>query len=124
MPAQTRQRIAAEALKLFAANGYAATSVADIERAAGLKPGAGGLYSHFKSKRDVLAAAVASVVAVADSAYAAHAALPLTDVRSELTVIARGSLLLFDATGDWVRLRVKEGDNFPELFHGEADLSA
>ena len=123
MAVQTAQRLAQEALKLFAEQGYAGTSVADIERAAGLKPGAGGLYAHFTSKEELLAAAVASAVAVADSAYALHAALPLGDVRSELTVIARGSLLLFDRTEDWVRLRLKEGDRFPELFTGDADLS-
>src|SRR4029077_14961380 len=79
---QTRQRIAEESLKLFAVKGYAGTSVADIEEPAGLKPGAGGLYAHFDSKRDVLAAAVESAVAVADSAYALHATLPLADLRS------------------------------------------
>jgi len=121
---QTRERIAGEALKLFAEKGYAGTSVADIEQAAGLKPGAGGLYAHFGSKRDVLAAALASAVSVADGAYALHATLPLDDLRSELTVIARGSLQLFDATGDWIRVRLKEAQQFPDLFAGDADLSA
>jgi AcrR family transcriptional regulator len=124
VPAQTRQRIAEEALRLFADKGYAGTSVAEIERAAGLKPGAGGLYAHFESKRDVLAAAVGSSVGVANAAYSMHAALPLEDPRAELTVIVRGSLLLFDATGDWIRVRLKEHDQFPELFAGDADLSA
>lgn len=50
----------AEALKLFAAKGYAATSVADIQRASGLAPGSGALYKHFSSKRELLEAAVAS----------------------------------------------------------------
>lgn len=55
----TRGRIIEEALRLFAERGYNATSVAEIEAAAGLSPGAGGLYRHFKSKYEVLAAAVA-----------------------------------------------------------------
>lgn len=54
-----RDRLLAEALKLFAAKGYAATSVADIQRAAGLAPGSGALYKHFGSKRELLEAAVA-----------------------------------------------------------------
>lgn len=54
----TRERIIAESLRLFAERGYAATSVAEIEAAAGLSPGAGGLYRHFKSKYEVLAAAI------------------------------------------------------------------
>ncbi|WP_066373712.1 TetR/AcrR family transcriptional regulator [Herbidospora mongoliensis] len=55
----TRGRIIEAALRLFAERGYNATSVAEIEAAAGLSPGAGGLYRHFKSKYEVLAAAVA-----------------------------------------------------------------
>ncbi|MFD0856079.1 TetR family transcriptional regulator, partial [Actinomadura adrarensis] len=34
----TRERIVSEALRLFADRGYAATSVAEIEAAAGLSP--------------------------------------------------------------------------------------
>ena len=72
----------------------------------------------------MLAAAVGSAVAVADAAYSVHAALPLGDLRSELTVIARGSLRLFDATADWIRVRLRESEHYPELFAGDADLSA
>ena len=50
----------ATALQLFAAKGYGATSVADIQQAAGLAPGSGALYKHFSSKRALLEAAVAS----------------------------------------------------------------
>lgn len=58
MPDSGRGRLLAEALKLFAAKGYAATSVADIQRASGLAPGSGALYKHFASKRELLEAAV------------------------------------------------------------------
>jgi AcrR family transcriptional regulator len=58
MPDSGRDRLLAEALRLFAANGYAATSVADIQRASGLAPGSGALYKHFASKRELLEAAV------------------------------------------------------------------
>jgi AcrR family transcriptional regulator len=57
-PSRGRDRLLAEALKLFAAKGYAATSVADIQRASGLAPGSGALYKHFGSKRELLEAAV------------------------------------------------------------------
>ena len=60
MAVSTRERIIAEALRLFAERGYAATAVAEIEAGAGLSPGAGGLYRHFRSKEEVLAAAVAA----------------------------------------------------------------
>jgi len=54
-----RDRLLGEALRLFADKGYAATSVADIQRASGLAPGSGALYKHFVSKRELLEAAVA-----------------------------------------------------------------
>ena len=59
MLASGRDRLLSAALRLFAAKGYAATSVADIQRASGLAPGSGALYKHFGSKRELLEAAVA-----------------------------------------------------------------
>ena len=56
--ATTRERIVEEAMRLFSEHGYAGTSIAKIEAAAGLTPGAGGLYHHFKSKEAVLAAGI------------------------------------------------------------------
>src|SRR3954468_18996256 len=58
MQRSTRERIVSGALRVFAERGYSATSVAEIEAASGLSPGAGGLYRHFKSKYEVLAAAM------------------------------------------------------------------
>ena len=54
----TRQRIIAEAMRLFGEQGYAATTVAQVEAAAGLSPGSGSLYRHFPSKRALLAEGV------------------------------------------------------------------
>src|SRR5262249_49902450 len=54
----TRERILIEAMRLFGERGYEATTVAEIEAAAGLTPGSGGLYRHFRSKADLLAAGV------------------------------------------------------------------
>jgi len=58
MPTSGRDRLLGAALKLFAAKGYPATSVADIQRESGLAPGSGALYKHFASKRELLEAAV------------------------------------------------------------------
>ncbi|HTX97388.1 MAG TPA: TetR/AcrR family transcriptional regulator [Mycobacterium sp.] len=73
-----RDRLLAEALKLFATKGYAATSVADIQRASGLAPGSGALYKHFGSKRELLEAAVAhrtdSIVAAREQSDAGQPA--------------------------------------------------
>lgn len=53
----TRERLLQAAVTLFARQGYAETSVADIQRECGLAPGSGALYKHFSSKRELLEAA-------------------------------------------------------------------
>lgn len=53
----TRERLLDAAITLFARQGYAQTSVADIQRACGLAAGSGALYKHFSSKRELLEAA-------------------------------------------------------------------
>jgi AcrR family transcriptional regulator len=47
----TKERIAREALYLFSAKGYAATSVRDIAAAVGIKDSS--LYNHYKSKQEI-----------------------------------------------------------------------
>lgn len=54
----TRERLVTEAMRLFCEQGYRATSVAQIEAAAGLAPGSGALYHHFKSKEALLDAGI------------------------------------------------------------------
>ncbi|MFE3543590.1 TetR/AcrR family transcriptional regulator [Nocardia sp. NPDC059177] len=58
MTPTTRERIMTEALRLFGEQGFAKTSVAQIEQAAGLSGGSGALYRHFKSKDELLVRAV------------------------------------------------------------------
>lgn len=52
--ASTRDRLLDAALELFADQGYASTSIADIQQACGLSPGSGALYKHFPSKKALL----------------------------------------------------------------------
>ena len=52
----TRERIITEATRLFAVQGIRATTVAQIEGAAGLRPGSGGLHRHFATKDDLIKA--------------------------------------------------------------------
>src|ERR1700730_10327482 len=79
MTRSTRERIVSEALRLFAERGYSATSVAEIEAASELSPGAGGLYRHFKSKYEVLAAAM--------SEHAARTRSQIADALAEVNAI-------------------------------------
>jgi AcrR family transcriptional regulator len=62
----TRQRIITEALRLFGERGYAATTIAQIEDAAGLSPGSGSLYRHFRSKDQLLYEAIGETLADRD----------------------------------------------------------
>ena len=54
----TRERLVTEAMRLFSEKGYGATSVSQIEAAAGLAAGSGALYHHFKSKEALLDAGI------------------------------------------------------------------
>ncbi|MBW8485696.1 TetR/AcrR family transcriptional regulator [Actinomadura parmotrematis] len=115
MAASTRQRIISEALRLFAEKGYAATSIGAIEKAAGLSPRSGALYTHFASKEKVMAAAVDDAVRLAESGFALAPMLPLGDLRAELTLVARASLALMDNWRDLIRVMTKECDLFPAV---------
>jgi AcrR family transcriptional regulator len=111
----TRERILTCALRLFAERGFSGTSVAAIEEAAGLSPGSGAMYAHFKSKQEVLEAAVRHAMALADSGLSLVPLLPLGDVRAELTLIARGSLLLMSSWRDLALVLIKEAGSSPAL---------
>ncbi|WP_054814746.1 TetR/AcrR family transcriptional regulator [Nocardia arizonensis] len=111
----TRNRIVAEALRLFAEQGYASTSVAAIEEAAGLSPRSGALYTHFGSKQQVLAAAVEAAVELAETGFALAPMFPLGDLRAELVLVGRGSLLLMSNWRNLIRVMIKESDQFPEV---------
>ncbi len=50
----TRDRLLDAAIALFASQGYASTTVADIQQACGLSPSSGALYRHFESKNALL----------------------------------------------------------------------
>ncbi|RKS72310.1 TetR family transcriptional regulator [Actinomadura pelletieri DSM 43383] len=115
----TRERIVAESLRLFAERGYAATSVAEIEAAAGLSPGAGGLYRHFRSKEEVLASAVREhidltrrqISDVLDQA-------PVHGDRSleiRLRATCEAGLAKMRAEQDLIRVLFRDLDQFPHL---------
>ncbi|WP_147131030.1 TetR/AcrR family transcriptional regulator [Nocardia ninae] len=58
MADSTRERVMAAALRLFGEQGFARTTVTQIERAAGLSGGSGAMYRHFRSKDELLVEAV------------------------------------------------------------------
>src|SRR4051812_5041837 len=56
--APTRERLMDVAMRLFATNGFAGTTVGDIEHEAGLTRRGGGFYRHFRSKTEILTAGI------------------------------------------------------------------
>jgi AcrR family transcriptional regulator len=122
MSSKTRDRIIDEAMRLFSQHGYAATSIAKIEAAAGLSPGAGGLYHHFASKEAVLAAGIERQLARLDALREIRRVFaPLGDLRSELTLIARYVLAELDAEAELLRLLASEARNRPQLLATAVD---
>src|SRR5690349_15763374 len=95
--APTRERLVTEAMRLFSTKGFEATSVSQIEAAAGLAPGSGALYHHFKSKHALLDAGIDRQLdrrrAMQDirTLFAG-----LGDLRAELTVLGRYLLSIVD----------------------------
>ncbi|MEU6038512.1 TetR/AcrR family transcriptional regulator [Actinomadura sp. NPDC047616] len=55
-PSPTRERIMDATLELVLVRGFGGTAVTDIEAGAGLSPGSGSFYRHFRSKREVFEA--------------------------------------------------------------------
>jgi AcrR family transcriptional regulator len=115
----TRERILTEAMRLFGEQGYEPTTIAEIEAAAGLTPGSGGLYRHFRSKADVLAAGVlqqirtvADLIATVDDPEQ----LRQRPLRDRLAILGEAGFRRLDAKRDLNRiLHRRDLVAFPEL---------
>ncbi|MCW2987190.1 MAG: regulatory protein TetR [Solirubrobacterales bacterium] len=118
----TRERIVDEAMRLFSQHGYAATSIARIEEAAGLTPGAGGLYHHFKSKEAVLAAGIERQLERLGALRRIRQVLgSLGDLRAELTLTARYFLAELDNESELLRILASDVRNRPQVLNAAAE---
>src|SRR2546423_5396608 len=121
MSETAKERIVRVAIALFAERGYAGTSVADIQAAAGLAPGSGAMYKHFRSKQEVLAAAIDQHIR---DFTAADSALELPgDPAAALKIILTRLLEALQANASLVRISLRDPDARPELAHRMADAS-
>lgn len=112
----TRERIVDEAMRLFSERGYAATSIAKIEAAAGLTPGAGGIYHHFASKEAVLAAGIERQLArLGALREIRHVLGSLGDLKAELTLTARYVLAELDSESELLRILASDARSRPQL---------
>ncbi|MCV7230394.1 TetR/AcrR family transcriptional regulator [Mycolicibacterium komossense] len=95
--APTRDRLVTEAMRLFSVKGYEATSVSQIEAAAGLAAGSGALYHHFKSKEALLSAGIDRQLDRRRAMHDIRALFAgLGDLRAELTALGRYLLTVVD----------------------------
>ncbi len=109
MAADTRDRILDTALAQFVSRGVDGVAVTDIEQGAGLSPGSGSFYRHFRSKADVLAAVIDREVARAQARR--------SDAATEVSLAARyrASLAALDELGPLIALLVRDGERLPHL---------
>jgi len=118
----TRERILDEAMRLFSEHGYAATSIAKIEAAAGLTPGAGGLYHHFASKEAVLAAGIERQLSRLAALREIRQVLgSLGDLKAELTLTARYILAELDSESELLRILASDARNRPQLLRAAVE---
>ncbi len=117
MPGGTKEKILRAAMRLFGERGYAATTIAAIEEAAGLSPGSGAVYRHFTSKQDILRAGVRAQIE-ANTALVRQLGRPAAapgDLRAELTATARAGLRRLEAERDLNRLLLRDLRHHPDL---------
>ncbi|SNR47027.1 TetR/AcrR family transcriptional regulator [Actinomadura mexicana] len=119
MTTSTRDRIVTESLRLFADRGYAATSVAEIEAAAGLSPGAGGLYRHFRSKEEVLSSAIREHIErtrrqISD-VLTQSTAFKERPLETRLRMTCQAGLAKMREEQDLIRVLFRDLDQFPNL---------
>lgn len=109
-------------MRLFGDRGYDATSVAEIERSAGLTPGAGGLFHHFPNKEALLAAGIERQLARLEAVRQIRGAMPpLGNMRAELTLAARYVFLELEEEQELLRVLIYQGRHRPHLLVGAVD---
>jgi AcrR family transcriptional regulator len=100
----TRDRIKAVALPLFAARGFAATSIAAIESAAGLAPRAGAFYRHFPSKEALFEEIAREWITETPDAFDFEGLRAFGDTRAELVALARRFEIAAERQAPYLRL--------------------
>lgn len=121
----TRDRLLTEGMRLFGEQGYSATSIAQIEAAAGLSPGSGSLYKHFRSKEALLTAGLDRLLGKGDDLAEHLVPRPSQGVAEQLAAATTAGLRRLDEDRDLIRLMYRGLDSFPELLArvGDEEIS-
>ncbi len=104
---KARAEVLKAAIAVFAEKGFAASSLNDIERAAGLAVGSGGTYRHFKSKHAILAAAVEDLLSELHARLDPQPTSIEEGFRNSIDFIRENRLLL--------RILMRDLQAFPDL---------
>jgi len=115
--ANTRDRLLDAAIALFARQGYASMSVADIQQACGLSAGSGALYKHFPSKSALLQEATQRQVDQIVAAREAHDGARPADAHEALRRAAEQIWGTIEGNADLFRVMFRE----PEAIDDYAD---
>ena len=106
-PEEAKNRILDAALDCFAEKGYRATTITNIETAAGLSPGSGATYRHFRSKREILEEGIRVLRARTD-AFLAPVNTSMEGSAYDGIELGRRNAVLF-------RILFRDLDQFPDL---------
>lgn len=117
----TRDRLLTEGMRLFGERGYGSTSVAQIEAAAGLSPGSGSLYKHFRSKQELLATGLDRLLRTGRPIPAPPQAQDPDALVALLRDVVRIGLRRLEEDRDLNRLLFRGLDAFPELLERFGD---
>jgi AcrR family transcriptional regulator len=111
-------------MRLFGEKGYKGASITRIEAASGLSPGAGGLYRHFRSKEELLAAGVQRHLGRLDALREVREVLnDFGDLQEQLAITARYFLAELDSQTELLRFLVPEPKQSPQLLSKAVDAA-
>jgi AcrR family transcriptional regulator len=125
--ASTRDRLLDAAIALFARQGYASTSVAEIQQACGLSPGSGALYKHFPSKSALLREATQRQVNRMIAAREEHERTRPAEIQEALRLGAERIWDTIEGNSDLLRVMFREPeaiDDFVDELWSAVTLSA
>ncbi|MBO8165048.1 MAG: TetR/AcrR family transcriptional regulator [Brevibacillus sp.] len=115
---EKQRSILEAAIKLFASKGFHASSTSEIAREAGVAEGT--IFRHYKTKKDILIAAVAPVIVKIAAPYILKDIRTITEARAEksfadiVTELYRNRLSLLEANEKHFRILIQEA-----FFHEE-----
>jgi AcrR family transcriptional regulator len=117
----TRQRLLDQGMRLFAKQGFDATTVGQIEGAAGLQPRRGALYKHFDSKLGLLEAAVRAHLADAVTGAQQIDAIDLSALADAGPEVLRP---LVRAVGQWFLDEMDRLEDLTRVFEHDSERLA